>query len=227
MKSKYFLFLFFIFGFADVLFIYLGETGWHSMLKPLLMPTLMLSLLFEKMKIKWSQLIIAALFFSFCGDVFLLNDVGNNGFFIYGLLCFLITHILYIIYFHKIKKNDQSLLQKYPWIAALVAAFAVSLIQFLYPQLGALKIPVIIYASVICLMLLYSLHVFLDVNAPANWMFVVGAIFFVCSDSLLAINKFNNPFALAGSAVMFTYCTAQFFIVTAVFKRIDSDKNHH
>jgi uncharacterized membrane protein YhhN len=50
-------------------------------------------------------------------------------------------------------------------------------------------------------------------------LFVAGALLFVCSDSLLAINKFGQPFRFAGLLIMFTYCLAQFLIVWGVVKR--------
>ena len=63
-------------------------------------------------------------------------------------------------------------------------------------------------------MLLCSLHVYYKVNKPANDMFVFGALMFVLSDSLLAINKFLEPLPYAGISIMLTYCAAQYFIVT-------------
>lgn len=222
MKKKlvFFFILFWIFSLADIAALYVGENAWHNLIKPVLIPTLMLPLLFGKIVSKFSHIILLGLFFSFCGDLFLLYDEVKSNFFIYGLICFLLTHIIYIIYFNKIKPTQQSLLRKYPWIAALVAAYGVSLVQFLYPHLGAMKIPVIIYALVICIMFLYSLHAFVVVNKPANSYFVLGALFFVSSDSLLAINKFYTPFNYAGIWIMLTYCAAQFFIVLAVCKRV-------
>jgi uncharacterized membrane protein YhhN len=77
-----------------------------------------------------------------------------------------------------------------------------------------------VYAAVICSMLLCSLHIFLKVNKPANLFYLVGAVFFVLSDSLLAINKFYQPFAFAGVFIMLTYCAAQYFIVTGFIKQL-------
>jgi uncharacterized membrane protein YhhN len=44
-------------------------------------------------------------------------------------------------------------------------------------------------------------------------LFIAGAIFFVASDSMLAINKFKNNFPYANVLIMFTYAAAQFCIV--------------
>ena len=70
-----------------------------------------------------------------------------------------------------------------------------------------------VYAAVICTMLLCSLHVYLKVNKKAAVYYLSGAAAFVLSDSLLAVNKFYEPFAYAGVFIMLTYCAAQYFIV--------------
>jgi hypothetical protein len=44
-------------------------------------------------------------------------------------------------------------------------------------------------------------------------MFFTGALFFMLSDSLLAINKFYRPFPLAGFLIMLSYIVAQYLIV--------------
>jgi uncharacterized membrane protein YhhN len=91
-------------------------------------------------------------------------------------------------------------------------------VWFLYPHLGDLKIPVMVYAAVICTMLMCSLHIFFKVNPPANVYYLAGAALFVLSDSLLALNKFYQPFAFAGVMIMLTYCAAQYFIVQGFIK---------
>jgi uncharacterized membrane protein YhhN len=104
-----------------------------------------------------------------------------------------------------------------------VIGYGVTLVWFLYPHLHELKLPVMVYATVICIMLLCSLHIFLKVNSPSNLFYLIGAAFFVMSDSLLAINKFYQPFAFAGVYIMLTYCSAQYFIVTGFIKQLPHD----
>jgi len=53
----------------------------------------------------------------------------------------------------------------------------------------------------------------LKVNRKAAWYYLAGATSFVVSDSLLAVNKFYQPFAYAGVFIMLTYCAAQYLIV--------------
>lgn len=193
-----------------------GHYSFSNIVKPMLMPFLILALFTGKTTN--AGLIIMGLFFSWAGDVLLMFESNDALFFIGGLICFLITHICYIIYFIKIQSSNTSLLRKQPWMAALVAAYGVSLVQFLFPHLGDMKIPVIVYAVVICMMLVFSLHVFTKINRPANLLFVTGAILFAASDSLLAVNKFYKPFEFAGALIISTYCAAQLLIVLGVVR---------
>ena len=215
--------LFWIMASVDIIGIAANIASLHYIAKPLLIPILILLLVFTKTTIRRKNLLLIGLFFSWLGDMFLLFEDRNKLFFIFGLVCFLTTHIFYIIYFLKIKSSSISLLKKYPLLLFVVIAYGVSLVWFLFPHLGDLKIPVMLYAAVICTMLLCSLHIFYKVNNPANWYFLIGAKMFVLSDSLLAINKFYQPFAYAGVAIMLTYCAAQFFIVTGFLKQLPHD----
>ena len=198
---------------ADLAGIISGFSPLHFIAKPLLIPVLMLLLFFTVSTVPGKKLLLVALFFSWMGDVFLLFEASNKNFFIFGLASFLTTHICYIIFFLRIRSAIGSLLLKQPILILLVLAYGVALVWLLFPHLGELKLPVMVYAAVICTMLLCSLHVFKKINSPANRWYVLGASAFVLSDSLLAINKFYQPFAFAGVLIMLTYCAAQYFIV--------------
>ena len=187
-------------------------------IKPLLMPTLMILLLQVVNRSNVKKLILTGLIFSWLGDLFLLLDAGNPLFFILGLASFLLTHVCYIIYFLAKPDSSISLLKKQPFIILLVIAYGAGLFVFLLPHLGALKIPVLVYAAVICSMLLCSVHVYGKVNEPSNKLYVAGALFFVLSDSLLAVNKFYVPIFLSHTWIMLTYCIAQYFIVSGCIK---------
>ncbi len=192
--------------------------------KPLLIPLLALLLFSFQTITSGKNLLLIGLFFSWMGDVFLMFDYKNPLFFIFGLACFLITHILYIIFFLRIKSAYLSILKKQPWLALLVIAYGFTLVWFLYPNLKDLKVPVVIYSIVICTMLLCSLHVYYKVNRKAARYYLAGAAAFVISDSLLAINKFYQPFAFAGVFIMLTYCAAQYFIVRGfIFRQAQYD----
>ena len=212
MKNK-FTIAFLLFTLAELVSIIYPSVILHYIAKPLLIPTLILLLLFSKTIKPGKVLLVTGLFFSWAGDIFLMLESKNALFFIAGLVCFLTTHIFYIIYFLRIQSQQISLLKRQPLLVLLVVGYGFSLVWLLFPHLGELKLPVIIYATVICTMLLCSLHVFTKVKSPDNLFYLVGAIAFVLSDSLLAFNKFYQPFSYAGIFIMLTYCAAQYFIV--------------
>jgi len=202
--------------FLAIMLAYIIAGIWQNQLlqlftKPLLIPLLMLWVWLNVAFTKNRSLILAALFFSFAGDVFLLFEYKNPALFIPGLVSFLLTHILYIVYFLSLPNGKKSLLKTAPYLGLLVLAYGVALIYILSPSLGALKVPVVIYAVVIMSMLLASLHIYYRVSKTAGGLFIAGACFFVLSDTLLAFNKFHSPLAFP-FLIMLTYCMAQYFI---------------
>jgi len=205
--------LFWLIVLTDLLAIFLGFNWLHAIAKPLLMPCLVYIVYINDLAVPGKKLILIGLFFSWLGDLFLLIETNNALFFIAGLISFLITHICYIFYFLSIRSTQPSVLQKQPIYILLTLGYGVGLVWLLFPFLGVLKIPVILYAAIICSMLLCSIHIYLNVKAPANKLFIAGALLFVLSDSLLAINKFYHSFPFAGILIMLTYCAAQYLIV--------------
>ncbi len=215
-------FLFWLLAILDVAGIAANIEMLHFAVKPLLIPALWLLLYFTKSVVPGKNILLTGLFFSWLGDVFLLFEYKHALFFIFGLVSFLTTHIFYIVYFLRIRSEKTSLLKKQPVFIAMVLAYGITLVWQLYPYLGDLKLPVMVYAAVICTMLLCSLHIFLKVNKKAAAFYLLGAVAFVVSDSLLAINKFYAPFAYAGVFIMLTYCAAQFFIIAGYTKQDQS-----
>jgi uncharacterized membrane protein YhhN len=209
--KKYGFVLFIAVACAQLIAVQFDITNLRFLTKPLLMPVLAFVVYFNTKHPKRFY-IIAGLLFSFLGDSFLLLEDKYPLFFIFVLTSFLITHILYIIFFTGIKQNQTSLVKKHPYLPLLVALYGAGLIYLLYSSLGALKVPVILYAVIICGMLLSSIHVYKSVGTAAGTQYIMGALLFVVSDSLLAVNKFYQSFPSAGLFIMLTYCAAQYFI---------------
>jgi uncharacterized membrane protein YhhN len=61
-------------------------------------------------------------------------------------------------------------------------------------------------------MFLLALHMLFIKNKGAGKLMMFGALLFVASDSILAINKFYLPFEFAGIFIMLTYGLAQLLI---------------
>ena len=180
-------------------------------------PSLMLILLFyyasnTRKLDSTKNLIIAALAFSWLGDVLLLFDKQFKMFFIFGLTAFLIAHIFYIFYFWKIKKVNN--ITKLPHTLKFVgiAVYTLSLFAVVAPNVQNLLVPVTIYALIISLMFAVSLAAFDLAKQPFGKLCVAGTFLFLVSDSLLAINRFVAPFVLASVLIMTTYAAAQLLI---------------
>jgi uncharacterized membrane protein YhhN len=164
---------------------------------------------------KW---VVAALIFSWSGDVLLMLEPQNSIFFISGLVSFLIAHSCYIYFFQLVKKREKA---KTNWLLIFpVLIYYSALIIFLLPHLGNLKLPVVIYGAVISSMLAFALHMRQITYKVAGTKMMMGAILFIISDSVLAFNKFYQPFAGAGIVIMLTYAFAQLLIVSGVITYI-------
>jgi len=210
--KKNILIIFGSFVLLDIIGLSFNVPALHFITKPLLMPVLIAAVLLSAPKTAGRNKIITALFFSFLGDVFLLFT--DKLFFILGLVCFLLTHVLYIAWFIQLNKTGASLLRKYPYIIVAVVAYTLSLLYFLMPGLEKdLKIPVVVYACIISIMLCCSFNLPFSMNSQARYLLIAGAFSFIVSDSLLAIDKFYHSFAFAPVLIMLTYCIAQYFIV--------------
>ena len=85
-----------------------------------------------------------------------------------------------------------------------------------------MKIPVLVYGVVISVMFLLALHMLFIKNKEAGKMMMLGALLFIVSDSILAINKFYQPFEYAGIAIMLSYGIAQLLITLGAVKYITS-----
>jgi len=154
---------------------------------------------------KW--LLVAAIAFSGAGDVIL--DLTFQGNFIAGLVSFLTAHLFYVALFLQGSAVRRQMILP----TVLAVAFPAAMAAFLWPHLGQMQLPVAVYIGVISSMLVTSLH-----RSRLNYTVIAGAIAFVISDSVLALNKFYSPFPWARYAIMATYYLAQYLIVTGVLQ---------
>jgi uncharacterized membrane protein YhhN len=189
--------------------------GWanlHIIVKPLLMLTLAMFFYFSLAKRKnLAFLVIIALLFSWLGDIFLLFQEIKTLYFTLGLVSFLLAHLTYIYIFSNSSQNFKPKLFTYS-TGFLLILFGGLLVYLMWPGLGGLKIPVVIYTTVIITMGISAL--FRKANGASSVL--VGAMLFIASDSMLAFNKFYQPIDAAGFWVMLTYILAQYFIVNGM-----------
>jgi len=198
----------------------------QTITKPLLIPVLA-GYFISQTKIITSSLrkwIVLALFFSFLGDVLLMFQAKKEIFFLLGLSSFLLAHIFYIVFFHKVRIKES--VKGNPWLLVLVVIYYAALINWLSPYLGEMKLPVRIYGIVISFMFMLAMHMLFIKNKIAGKWMMVGALLFVISDSTLAINKFYDPFELADIVIMLTYGLAQLFILQGAIGYINNNKGY-
>src|SRR4030043_153845 len=145
------------------------------------------------------KLLFAALLFCAAADIAL--ELAAGKYFVIGLGLFLIAHILLIVTFSRDFKFQKS---KIPVIILLIV-YAKMMAFVMTPSLKEMAIPVYIYLTAITLMAIFA-----SLRAARNDFTLYGAISFIVSDSVLAINKFMMPVAAAYSAVMIAYYLARF-----------------
>jgi uncharacterized membrane protein YhhN len=188
--------------------------------KPLLMVTLAMYFIASTSSLQhpFKRFVLLALFFSWLGDIFLIFQKDDNPFFILGLGSFLIAQIFYIIFFHKVKTLEN--IKSRIWPLVIVVIYYFLLIYLLSPYLGDMRVPVRVYGAVISLMLMVAIHMSFLKNRKAGLLLAFGALLFVISDSILAIDKFYQALGAAGFLVMITYVAAQFILVEGAARHI-------
>jgi uncharacterized membrane protein YhhN len=191
--------------------------SWHYLTKPLLLLSLIIFFLKQQnnLNTKSKSLTLAALLFSLLGDVFLMFTNISSNYFIGGLLAFLLAHIMYILVFLK-ERNTHKISS---FLMLFLLVYGVGIFYFLKDGLGELLVPVIVYMLVILTMVITAFLRHESVSKMSYNLVFLGAIFFVTSDSLLALNKFYKPFETAGILVMLTYAIAQYLIILGLKKQ--------
>ncbi|MCB0667922.1 MAG: lysoplasmalogenase [Saprospiraceae bacterium] len=162
------------------------------------------------------QRLVFALSFSLLGDTLLMFAADQFSLFLGGLVAFLITHLIYIaIFLRNVRFSD---FMTAVWIPSLILliAFAGLMLSILLPVLGELALPVILYMIVIISMAFFAINRIKQVSRRSYIFVVIGALLFVASDSILALNKFHSEINHSGFYVMLTYSFAQFCLVTGL-----------
>ena len=197
----------FLFAALVILDLILGQNAveWRFISKPLIMISLLWFSWFHLKKDIQAidKLFLAALVAAWFGDVFLLwNDL-----FIWGLGSFLIMQFLYILTFVK-SRNYYGIRE---WAYAFgLSAFLLCSLSWLWPKLGDMAIPVLVYSIAISTMSWFAWT--RDKLSPGYWAIWIGTLFFIVSDMTIAIHRFTDVH-LGELTIMSTYCIAQFLIV--------------
>lgn len=147
-------------------------------------------------------LLLAALLFSMGGDILL-----EVGFFVPGLVSFLIAQLLYGSLFLKHHLSWA----KGPAISLAFIGFSSVMAMLMWRFAGEMRIPVLAYLGVITFM-------GLSANTSQLKGATLGAAVFIFSDSIIAINRFVLPIPASDWLIMVSYYLAQYCLVKAILK---------
>ncbi|MBW8242422.1 lysoplasmalogenase [Muricauda oceani] len=159
--------------------------------------------------LKFGWLIVVGLQFCLFGDVLLLFE----DYFILGLVAFLVAHVLFSIAFIQYKGFYKN------WISFLILfGIGGTLFFWLRPGLGDLLLPVSVYVVIITFMAWQGVGLYLRERNSAHAFMAMAVLFFMLSDTLLAIAKFKTPFYLSGPLILATYWLSIGLIANAARK---------
>jgi len=195
----------------------------ENLSKPLLMLSLMIGFAIHR---KWrfcslDYAFLAALFFSLLGDAFLMPLFDS---FMAGLVSFLIAHLFYIYIFTKDLQKPVQLTSTTTILSIFGVSVYVLLLILIYNSMTPLNTPILLliaiglYATILLGMFLTA--IFRRREPKSSYLFIlIGAAFFLISDSFLAINKFVTPLALSTLWVIPSYTLAQALICYGFINR--------
>lgn len=165
---------------------------------------------------KYRLYICLALLFSWIGDIFLVGPGSLN--FICGIGAFLLAQVFYVTFFFKVRPLYKNNIVFAVVAALIILAYLITLNILMWQKVNEqqLTIPVFAYSIVLGLMLFASINTSNAAKLQNNIAggFIAGAITFVLSDSMIALNSFYLTKPLPGFYIMLTYCIAQFLIVS-------------
>ncbi len=156
-------------------------------------------------------LVLSALICSLVADTMLM--VVEVSLMEQGIVYFMMGHIMYIAAFSL----DYDF---HGWNVAVAFVLLVVLGMFylgIRGAVGKLRVPILIYAVVLCTMLFFALSQFNKELSRKEVLLMVGALLFVISDFLLAYLSFIKPHRQESVIVWAVYAPAQFLIALSCF----------
>lgn len=135
--------------------------------------------------------VFAGLVFGAIGDVLLMFEAERA--FLGGLVAFLLGHLAYVVAFARIIPPARWIEGGMIAVIAATLGAAAVVLRWLWPRLGAMRIPVIGYVAVITSMVVGGIAVSVHgtaVDPTAARLATAGAIAFYASDLAVARDKF-------------------------------------
>ena len=207
-----------LFAALEIFAVQKRQTRWEYIAKPLVMLALFLWLWTSTTLSGAALWFAVGILFSLFGDVLLV--VPREPLFIFGLIAFLLAHLSYIIGFNM----PLPPLTAWGFLLAIMIAWGGSrIIWRIITPLAAqgqlhLRLPILIYAVTISIMLLSALIKLTDLSWSANAALLVGvgAFLFYISDLILAWNKFVTPIQNGPLYNITSYYLGQILLIAGV-----------
>ncbi len=160
----------------------------------------------------YARTIAAGLVACALGD--LLLELTFTGSFVAGMVAFLIGHLCYTGAFVR-RVRQPRLLESIPFLIWIVWAGVI-----LWPHLGEMRVPVLVYTSAIFVMMWRANAVVasLKERGVLDWCVLLGAVTFAFSDTLIAINKFHTSIEGVRTPIILTYWLGQALITASVLR---------
>lgn len=189
---------------------YLGSKRLEYVFKPLTMIWIILIVLVDEdpFSTRYQGLILLGLLASLVGDVFLMLPDPSK--LLHGLVSFLIAHLFYIAAF-TVEGGRAPIGYIIPFVI-----YGVVMLRALWPHLGPMKRPVMVYVGVILIMAWQAANRWIDARLDGSLLAMIGAYLFVMSDSVLAVERFRGSWRSAPLWVLSTYFAAQALIALSV-----------
>ena len=156
--------------------------------------------------------VIAALIFSWAGDVFLIKK-DKQIFFKLGLAAFLVSHIFYIIAFLILAKSVNTLALIISIVIAVPMGLAILKLLNADPPM---KIPVAAYAVVIILMSMTALQLMLARPGLGGIIVFSASVVYIFSDTFMAYHLFHGKPKYFNFITMIPYIIAQGGIIAGL-----------
>lgn len=162
----------------------------------------------------YSAGVLMGLVFSLGGDLALMFQERRK-FFMLGLVFFLLAHIVYALVFGLLGRSSA-------WDIISAAALLLAGIGFyrlIRPNLGKMRVPVIVYMVVISWMVNRAISTLASplFSRGQAWMVAIGAVLFYVSDVILAAARFWKPWRYHRLSLAFYYAGQMLFALAGSY----------
>lgn len=177
----------------------------------------------KKSSADYGSNIFFGLLLSSVGDIALEICDENVQLFLTGIVFFLLAHLLYI------RSFTLGVIPTISFTDILVLLYFIGIMWHLLPSVDTdLVVPVAVYGVVISVMGRASIIRFkcntTKINLTSKYLSLAGAISFILSDTVLAIDKFKVKLPHGKTVVMLTYYVGQALIGASSITMVNEEK---